>query len=108
MVSTYPLNPVVSEDPAFAQKYNEDFMSAFYLSECISFNQAKDLISQNASFSRIVFLDKESAYVEDFRNRHLQSTAAIPEMIAISQSGSADETVKKIHNEICNIRKGTG
>lgn len=108
MEAIYPLNPVVTDDPAFAQKYNDDFMSAYYLSECISFDEAKDLISSEASFSRVVFLDKESTFVEEFKRQYLQATSLTPELIGISKSNSVDETVQKVHNEVREIRKGTG
>lgn len=108
MESIYALNPVVTDDATFAQRYNDDFMSAYCLSECLSFNEAKELISRNASFDRVVFLGDESAFGDKLKNEFLNSASTAPELIAISKGDSVGKTVKKVHNEIRDIRKGTG
>lgn len=59
-MKTYPLTPVVTSSKALAEQYNDNFMSHYMLSACISSEECETLLNDGAIFEKMILINDDT------------------------------------------------
>ncbi len=65
MPGIYPLNPVITSNPAFASLYDMHPLSLYLISECLTPSEAARLLDEGAVFDTVVLLGGEGKELAD-------------------------------------------
>lgn len=102
MTGLYPVNVVVSTNASLARRYNAHEASSFFVSECVSPEQAAELLDSGALLNSIVVIDgEEAAFLDRLGDPATPRDEELtPKVRRIRVDASADTAVQQIHEAL--------
>lgn len=107
MSKTYPLNPVISSNRVLAANYNASMVSATMMSECLSPQEALELINNGAKFNSIVFVNGEGKrLIEKIGDPKNWDEETMPAIKSVWLNPHAKEAIEEIYDVLGNKKLG--
>jgi len=78
MPGIYPLNPVITSNPAFASLYDMHPLSLYLISECLTPSEAARLLDEGAVFDTVVLLGGEGKGLHELTRKRCDFVVSLP------------------------------